>query len=194
MGLEQDKIKDLFASKLGESFEPEVPASIWGGLDQILSQQAAAPTDPASSSTSSSSSSTSATAGKASLLKTVAVAAGVAIAAVTGFVLVQKDNPSVQLPAVHESDATVSEQDIAQPDTTFVVEEESPRLASAKKDAIPVQDVEPQLEMPVTSEPIEEEVKEIEPNPLEKSDDLFVEEEAVIASKAVVTLQNLNNI
>lgn len=33
----QDKIKDLFSSKLS-GFEPEVPASIWGELDQILSE------------------------------------------------------------------------------------------------------------------------------------------------------------
>ena len=38
MEVEKDKIKDLFSSKL-ENFEPEVPATIWGGLDQLLSNQ-----------------------------------------------------------------------------------------------------------------------------------------------------------
>jgi len=52
-----DKIKDLFSSKL-QSFEAELPASLWVGIDQALSQQVApAPTGSESASTSSSSSS-----------------------------------------------------------------------------------------------------------------------------------------
>jgi len=85
---EKDKIKDLFSSKL-KDFEPEVPASLWGGLDQLLSQQPA-PADPSSASSSSSSSGTSATASKASIIKTVLITAGVAAAVVTGVLLAPK--------------------------------------------------------------------------------------------------------
>lgn len=42
MSLKDDKIKDLFSSKLN-GFEPEVPASVWSGLDQVLSQPEASP-------------------------------------------------------------------------------------------------------------------------------------------------------
>lgn len=36
MTVEKDKIQDLFSSKL-KSFEPEVPASVWDGIEQVLS-------------------------------------------------------------------------------------------------------------------------------------------------------------
>ena len=43
--MENDKIKDLFSSKL-KDFEVDVPASVWGGLDVLLSQQRAPTADP----------------------------------------------------------------------------------------------------------------------------------------------------
>lgn len=91
MGVENDKIKDLFSSKLG-NFEPEVPASIWGGLDQLLSNQ---PAPPADSATSSSSSSSSSAGGKASLLKTIAVTVGLAAAVATGVLVLTPGDEKV---------------------------------------------------------------------------------------------------
>lgn len=97
---EKDKIKDLFSSKL-KDFEPEVPASLWGGLDQLLSQQPAAADPSSASSSSSSSSGTSATASKASLIKTVLITAGVAAAVVTGVLLAPKgDNVIPEEPQI----------------------------------------------------------------------------------------------
>ncbi|MDR2954125.1 MAG: hypothetical protein LBV43_03490 [Prevotella sp.] len=99
----QDKIKDLFSSKLN-NFEPEVPASIWGGLDQILSNQAAPINDPASStssttssSTSSSTTSTATAAGKATVIKTVALVAGLAAAIATGVFVLTPDKQVLQI-------------------------------------------------------------------------------------------------
>lgn len=85
---DKDKIKDLFSSKL-KDFEPEVPASLWGGLDQLLSQPVA-PADPSSASGSSSSGSSVATASKVSLIKTALITIGVAAAVVTGVLLIPK--------------------------------------------------------------------------------------------------------
>lgn len=83
----EDKIKDLFSSKLG-GFEPEVPASIWGGLDQILSNQPVQTPDTATPQTADPATTTSSVAGKASLLKTIAIAAGLAAAVITGIMLI----------------------------------------------------------------------------------------------------------
>lgn len=95
MGLEKDNIKDLFSSKLGNGFEPEVPASIWAGIDQLLPQQPVQAPDASSASSSSSSSTTTAasSATKVSVIKAVAVAAGVTAAVTTGVVLTQHDHP-----------------------------------------------------------------------------------------------------
>ena len=124
---DKDKIKDLFSSKL-KDFEPEVPASLWGGLDQLLSQQAA-PADPssASSSTSSSSGSSVATASKVSLIKTALITIGVAAAVVTGVLLIPKGSNLVvpEEPKVATIEEAIQDT-IKLDDTTFVI---SPRPA-----------------------------------------------------------------
>ncbi|MFV0536112.1 MAG: hypothetical protein ACK5M3_01925 [Dysgonomonas sp.] len=94
MAKENDKIKDLFSSKL-KDFESDVPASVWGGLDQLLSQQPAPTADPSSSSSSSSTVSSATTAAKTSLLKTVLITIGVAAAVVTGVILIPKDEDAI---------------------------------------------------------------------------------------------------
>ena len=124
---DKDKIKDLFSSKL-KDFEPEVPASLWGGLDQLLSQQAA-PADPssASSSTSSSSGSSVATASKVSLIKTALITVGVAAAVVTGVLLIPKGSNLVvpEEPKVATIEEAIQDT-IKLDDTTFGI---SPRPA-----------------------------------------------------------------
>jgi len=124
---DKDKIKDLFSSKL-KDFEPEVPASLWGGLDQLLSQQAA-PADPssASSSTSSSSGSSVATASKVSLIKTALITVGVAAAVVTGVLLIPKGSNLVvpEEPKVATIEEAIQDT-IKLDDTTIVI---SPRPA-----------------------------------------------------------------
>lgn len=124
---DKDKIKDLFSSKL-KDFEPEVPASLWGGLDQLLSQQAA-PADPSSASSSSSSSSGSsvATASKVSLIKTALITVGVAAAVVTGVLLIPKGSNLVvpEEPKVATIEEAIQDT-IKLDDTTIVI---SPRPA-----------------------------------------------------------------
>lgn len=88
MEMEKDKIKDLFSSKLG-SFEPEVPASVWGGLDQLLSNQPSPTVDPASSNSSAANAASSA--GNASIVKTVAIIVGLAAAVTTGIIFIPGD-------------------------------------------------------------------------------------------------------
>ncbi len=116
---DKDKIKDLFSSKL-KDFEPEVPASLWGGLDQLLSQPVA-PADPSSASSSSSSGSSVATASKVSLIKTALITIGVAAAVVTGVLLIPKGSNLVvpEEPKV----ATIEEalQDTIKLDDTTIV-------------------------------------------------------------------------
>ncbi|NDV93840.1 hypothetical protein D0T84_02765 [Dysgonomonas sp. 521] len=113
---EKDKIKDLFSSKL-KDFEPEVPASVWGGLDQLLSQQPAA-ADPSSSTSSSSGS--SATASKASVIKTALITAGVAAAVVTGVLLAPKSEQTVTPEDTHVSEVEEVQPDTVASDTTAV--------------------------------------------------------------------------
>ncbi len=122
MDMEKDKIKDLFSSKLS-NFEPDVPASVWGGLDQILSNQPAPSVDASSASSSSSSGSATATAvGKASLIKTIAIAVGVAAAVVTGVLLIPgTKEPVVIEPKVVAEDAF--EPETVQDEDTISIEE-----------------------------------------------------------------------
>ncbi|WP_165042460.1 hypothetical protein [Dysgonomonas sp. ZJ709] len=100
MALENDKIKDLFSSKLN-SFEPEVPASLWGGLDLLLSQSPIQPpVDPSSSASSASSASSS---GTSTVMSTVAVkstVAAVSVAVIIGGVvlLTDSDEPKEEPP------------------------------------------------------------------------------------------------
>lgn len=78
MAIENDKIKDLFSSKFN-SFEPDVPASIWGGIDQLLSQEPVAATEPTTSTESASSTGTSTTSAVKIALITIATIASIAI-------------------------------------------------------------------------------------------------------------------
>lgn len=108
---DEDKIKDLFSSKL-QSFEPELPASLWGGIDQALSQQNA-PTPSGSESASSSSASSSSSSTLSSSVSTVgktimwlkpiaAVASTIALAVATVFIynIVNKDVPASMEPSL----------------------------------------------------------------------------------------------
>lgn len=80
MALQDDKIKDLFSSKFSD-FEPEVPASIWAGIDQTLSQQAPVQTPDASGSQVSGAATKSAVGLKATLA-TVGIAASLTVGVV----------------------------------------------------------------------------------------------------------------
>lgn len=101
MALENDKIKDLFSSKLND-FEPEVPASIWGGLDQLLSDQPVqAPTDASSASASSTSSASSASGAGFTAAKVVGIVLGAAVAASVAVVVVVNQNETVELSKEH---------------------------------------------------------------------------------------------
>lgn len=106
----QDKMKDLFSSKF-KNFEPEVPAFLWNEVDQRLSDQSSKYIDPlaaaatigvATSSTtttasigtaagSAASSTTAAATTNIVLIKTIAIAAGVAATVATGVVLLPED-------------------------------------------------------------------------------------------------------
>lgn len=87
MELDNDNIKDLFSSKLN-GFEPEVPASVWGGIDQLLSQvPSSGPTPDASASQASNVTTAVAKSGGAAL-KTTLIAASVAASVATGVYLV----------------------------------------------------------------------------------------------------------
>lgn len=98
MGVEKDNIKDLFSAKLGGNFEPEVPASVWAGIDQLL-PNLAVPAPDASSSVSSSSSSSGTTAtssagsttasSSVSVLKIAAITTGIAASVATGVLVIQ---------------------------------------------------------------------------------------------------------
>lgn len=187
MSLENDKIKDLFAAKLN-NFEPDVPASVWGGLDLLLSQQPAPVADPTSSAssstssatTSSSASSTTSTvassAAKVSIFKAVAVAAGVAVAVTTGVILVTDDEPSVP-PIVEQSQTVVidsTENEMPEIDSTTIIID--PQLFAAKQTRQSKEIVEDKaLEEPSISTEIPERdhVKEKEPNPLEEDIDIL---------------------
>jgi hypothetical protein len=122
MAEENDNIKDLFSSKL-KDFESDVPASVWGGLDQLLSQQPILIADPSSSGSS------VATAAKTSLLKTVSITVGVAAAIITGVILIPKGEDAIK---PEENKITVTEEPKTEEADT-VVAEESPVILPVKK-------------------------------------------------------------
>lgn len=105
MALDGDKIKDLFSSKL-DSFEPEVPASVWGGIDQLLSQIPIAPSPDATSQASTSSSQAANVGGAAAksgaALKTTLIAVGVAASVAAGVFLVFTPDEIQEQPYVAE--------------------------------------------------------------------------------------------
>ena len=124
---DKDKIKDLFSSKLRD-FEPEVPASVWGGLDQLLSQQ---PTPGDASSTSSSSSSSS------SVIKTVLITIGVAAAIAVALLLMpESEDISEQAPVVVVEEIVpdvVEKTDTATTITVIPVQETKPAAVQVRK-------------------------------------------------------------
>lgn len=202
MGLQDDKIKDLFASKLN-NFEPDVPASVWGGLDLLLSQQPSPMVDPTSSaSTNSTSSSATASssptstastvassAAKVSIFKAVAVAAGVAVAVTTGVILVTDDDPSAPSPIVEQSQSVVIDSTksiMPEVDSTTIIVE--PKLFAAKQ---PKQSIETIVDKVVDDSATFERVADIdpiqekEPDLLEETVDILDISEPILASVPV---------
>ncbi|MBK5721650.1 hypothetical protein JGH11_12285 [Dysgonomonas sp. Marseille-P4677] len=141
----EDKIKDLFSSKLG-SFEPEVPASIWGALDQILSNQPLPAPDATSAETGSSTSSSSATTGKTSLIKTIAITAGLAAAVIAGILLMPFGEDVIPEPpaevVTRETQSPVSILDV---DTIIETPKFRPLIAQAKPVEEPIIVEEPEI-------------------------------------------------
>ncbi len=177
MEVENDKIKDLFSSKLG-NFEPEVPAAVWGGLDQLLSSQPAPATDPASSSANSSSTHAASSTAKSSILKTIAVAAGLAAAVATGVLLIPSGEPKVE-----EVKTIVTEEVKPSPveevtDTTVVVD--MPYIAPLALKSVPEKVQEPEVRaIPEIVEeagpPVKEEEPKEEPKPVIVEEPLLAE-------------------
>lgn len=125
MALGDDKIKDLFSSKLN-GFEPEVPASVWGGIDQLLSQLPPAQAPEPTSSQATNATTVAKTGGAA--LKTTLIAVGVAASVATG-VFLAYDSKVGDVPHIVE-EVTPKEivEEIAPMD---VVEENTKVLAQA---------------------------------------------------------------
>lgn len=154
MAIEQDKIKDLFSSKLG-NFEPDVPASVWGGLDQLLSNQPVQAPDAGSSS---STSSTASAATKTSLLKTIAITVGLTAAITAGIFVLNRDKQ----PVIVEQ-KPITTKTIEEPKAEEVIEE-APTITEfiPQKSFIVVADI--QVQKDIEEEKIEPEVKkEVEP-------------------------------
>jgi len=169
MKVENDKIKDLFSSKLG-NFEPEVPASLWGGLDQLLSSQPSPATDPNSVNTSNTSTGNAASSsGNASILKVAAVIIGLAAAIAAGFLFIPGDSEEE---IINDSKNIVTEEPktplVEEPDTTstivlpmepLVVMAETP--VYKQDDNVPVPEERPVVtETPETKEELPKETKE----------------------------------
>lgn len=179
MAMENDKIKDLFASKL-KDFEPEVPASVWGGLDQLLSQQPVPAADPSSTSSSSASSGTSTTAsaaGKTSLIKTVLITIGVAAAVVTGVLVVSDGDKDMPVPEEKTIVATEPDPVIQIPvDSVEDITPTDPIPARPKPIAKQEEQEEP-IKYPEQERPTPEPEKKKEPEkPLKKEEPLIAEQ------------------
>lgn len=161
MALNDDKIKDLFSSKLN-SFEPEVPASIWGGIDQLLSQVPPAQAPDVSSSQAGNTATTAAKAGGAAL-KTTLIATGVAASIAAGVFLVYESG-DVDIPQIVEEVqpkeiiATPLEEEIVEPTTKVLAQADFVKPRATKSLASPMMAVEESVE----TEQVEEktEVKE----------------------------------
>lgn len=183
---DKDKIKDLFSSKLG-NFEPEVPASVWGGLDQLLSNQPIQAPDASSSSSSANSSTANAASSttKASIIKTIAIAVGVAAAIATGILFIPTDDKPVMEDAnVVATEEVKSPEEIQDADTVIEIPKAVlPRLARARAVAEPV--------APVSkAEPVQETVSE----PLKKEEPEKKEEKEVpVQAQTVVMLPEVTS-
>lgn len=183
----KDKIKDLFSSKLG-NFEPEVPASVWGGLDQLLSNQPVQAPDGSSSSSSANSSTANAASStsKASIIKTIAIAVGVAAAIVIGILFIPTDDKPIMEDAnvvVEEVTPPVEIQDV---DTVIEVPKTvPPLLAKARAMAEPV---EPVTETDPVQKVVTEPVKTEEPKEEKKE-----KKETPVLAQTVVMLPEVTS-
>lgn len=166
MEVEKDKIKDLFSSKLG-NFEPEVPASVWGGgLDQLLSDPLTPSAD--ANSANSSTGNAASSSGNASIIKVVAVIIGLAAAIATGILFIP-DGKEERI--VIDSKNIVTEEPqvpfVERPDTGKIVLPVEPMIVKAEAPVYKQEDIEPVVEEePVvvavdTSEVTEEPPKEV---------------------------------
>ncbi|MDR0824635.1 MAG: PorT family protein [Prevotella sp.] len=166
MAEDKDIIKDLFSSKL-KDFEPEVPASVWGGLDQLLSQQPA-PAEPSSSSSNLSSV-------KNSLIKTTLIIVGVAAAIVAGVLFIPNSGNITDEPGitVNEEPGKTVDTIAINPIPETIIEPAIAKLAIAHAKEIkeePVKVTE-QKEQPVKIPVQKEEPKKEEIKPLVKKDE-----------------------
>ncbi len=180
MALDGDKIKDLFSSKL-DSFEPEVPASVWGGIDQLLSQIPVAPSpDAASSQAGGASSQTGNVAGAAAksgaALKTTLIAVGVAASVAAGVFLVYTPDEIQEQPYVVEEIQT--EKVIEEQHEERVLEETTKVLAQADfvkprtmKESVPGVIAEEAAEKPILA------AEETQPKKVEEKEEAKPEEE-----------------
>lgn len=175
MDMEKDKIKDLFSSKLG-SFEPEVPASLWGGLDQLLSSQPA-PIDPSAANSSAGNAASSA--GNASILKVAAVVVGLAAAVATGILFIPDNKEEV----INDKIIVTEEPKtpfVEQPDTANTIVLPVEPLVAKATAPMAKQDIAPAPEetqiVVETPEPEEEKVQ-----PKEEEKELLIPVEAPIA-------------
>ena len=164
-------VKDLFSSKL-KDFESDVPASAWGGLDQLLSQQPIPTADPTSSGSSSSAGSTSATAAKTSLLKTVLVTIGVAAAVVTGVILIPKGEDVV----APQENKTIVAQEPETVDVDTITMEDSLVVLPVKKYLVEKIDSESPVIEEMPKEPVkhEETVSQAEPEKPSKKEEVLL--------------------
>ncbi len=174
MGVEKDNIKDLFSAKLGDHFEPEVPASIWAGIDMLLPQHSAPVPDATSSTSSSSSTGTassasSTTASSVSAVKVIAIVTGVAASVATGVVIVHNldstppEVATISVPAVTPTDTLSIEEYKEDSVYQFIpVPPKSAVIAEAIVEPIEV------LEAPVIEDKGEDLVEEKEEKKVEK--------------------------
>ncbi|NDV70200.1 hypothetical protein [Dysgonomonas sp. 25] len=180
MALEnKDKIKDLFSSKL-QNFEPEVPASLWAGIDQSLSQPAATP-------------------GRVSKMLWLKVAAAVAaVALITVGIIIfwnKEDATPVMTPPVQIVENPIDSAYIEQPVEPVAPEKElpvspqrtAPRYANREevKPVTPVEKKEDLKEEPKVQEAPVEETPLVVEQP-EPTDLLVVEEIKEEAPKLVL--------
>lgn len=182
MGLEKDNIKDLFSAKLGANFEPEVPASVWAGIDLLLPQSPTPVPDASSASSSSSSSS----AASSSVVKVVAITTGIAATVATGVLILQNkdslpEEPANVLPIVEAPVDSLMIEEYS-PDSVYEFIPLSPKKALV---AEVVDVVEEDHAIPVVSEEVaSEEISEVSKK--EKIEDLIEYTEDVEVESSIV--------
>lgn len=184
MALKDDKIKDLFSSKLN-SFEPEVPASVWGGIDQLLSQMPVTPTPDAASQSGAQAGSQAGNAATAvaktgAVLKTTLITIGIAASVAAGVFLVY-DPAEVEVPQIVEE--MKPNELIEEPREEMLVDEKTKVLAQAdfvkprQRRVSDVSAVQEQEEVAaVTTPEVEEEEKVVEKSEVKETKEEQAEE------------------